>query len=325
MSKVLPSRAAPSAPWHAKRAEGGYGESDEPNWRGVDWISHLHQVEIDGARVNYVDIGSGDREPVVFVHGLGGQWQNWLENIPRAARERRVVALDLPGHGLSEMPPDRITISSYGRCVNALCDRLDLGRVALVGNSMGGFVSAETTIQFPERVERLALVSAAGITSANVLTAPTMTVGRIAAAVTAYTAARHLQIARRPISRHFALALVARHPSRLKADLAWEGFFKGTGKKGFDDALRACIQYDFRDRLTEIRCPTLIVWGEKDSVIAVEDADEFERLIPNSKKVVLEDTGHVAMAERPKAFNDLLLDFLRVEEPQIGEAEARAA
>jgi pimeloyl-ACP methyl ester carboxylesterase len=324
MAKVLPSRAAPSAPWHARRADDDYGESDQPNWREVDWPSHLHQVELNGRRVNYVDLGQDDAQPTVFVHGLGGQWQNWLENLPRVSQERRVIALDLPGHGLSEMPPDRITISGYGRTVHALCERLGFDRVELVGNSMGGFVAAETAIQFPKLVEQLVLVSAAGISSANVLRAPTLTVGRIASAITAYTAARHLKIARRPVTRHFALSLVARHPSKLKADFAWEGFFKGTGKEGFDDALRACIEYDFRDRLPEIERPTLIIWGEKDSVLSVEDADEFERLIPNSRKVVLEDTGHVAMAERPKAFNDVLLEFLRVEEPQSGEAEATA-
>ena len=74
-----------------------------------------------------------------------------------------MVALDLPGFGLSPMPTRReITIPGYGRWVDALCEQLGLGKVALVGNSMGGFVAAEVAIQFPERVARLVLVSAAG-------------------------------------------------------------------------------------------------------------------------------------------------------------------
>ena len=56
--------------------------------------------------------------------------------------------------------------------------------------------------------------------------------------------------------------------------------------------------------------PTLIVWGEQDSIIPVRDADEFERLIADSRKVVMKDTGHMPMAERPQAFNDVLVDFL---------------
>ena len=191
------------------------------------------RAEIDGRPVNYVDIGSGPREPLVFVHGLGGQWQNWLENMPRAARERRVIALDLPGFGLSGMPREEITIPRYGRTVEALIERLGLGRVDIVGNSMGGYIGAEVAIQFPQRVDQLLLVSAAGITSADLAHAPIMTLGRAAAAIATHTAAQDRQIASRPKSRHMALLFVARHPSRLKPDLAFEGFFKGTGKPGF--------------------------------------------------------------------------------------------
>ena len=85
---------------------------------------------------------------------------------------------------------------------------------------------------------------------------------------------------------------------------------KGAGKPGFHDALRACLEYDFRDRLPEISCPTLIVWGEKDAVLPLQDAHQFERLIPDSRKMVLDDTGHVPQLERPEAFNQVLLDFV---------------
>jgi pimeloyl-ACP methyl ester carboxylesterase len=319
MAKVLASESRPTTPWQARHAGDDYGISDEPSWREIDWRSHLHQVDIDGSSVNYVDIGSGDGTPVIFVHGLAGQWQNWLENIPRVAQERRVLALDLPGHGASEMPREKITISGYGGCVHELANHAGVERAAVVGNSMGGFVSAEVTIQFPELVERLMLASAAGISSANVHRAPIVTLGRIGSALTAATAARHRKMASRPVTRHLALALVSRHPARLKPDVAWEALMSGAGRDGFDDGLRANLEYDFRERLQEIRCPTLIVWGENDAVLSVRDADEFERLIPDSRKVVMEDTGHIPMVERPKAFNDLLLDFL----VETGPAEAK--
>ena len=315
MPKYFVPTARPAGVRKGRRADDGYGATARPDWRAIDWPAHLHQVEIDGQPVNYVDIGPTapvppGREPVVLVHGLGGQWQNWLENIPRAAQERRVIALDLPGFGLSPMPRDTITIPGYGRTVNALCEQLGLGVVELVGNSMGGYIAAEVAIQFPSRVDRLILVSAAGISSADLAHRPILTLGRIATAITAWSAPHDRQLASRPKARHLALALVARYPSRLKADLAYEGFFKGTGKPGFEDALRACLDYDFRDRLPEIRQPTLIVWGEQDSIIPVKDAHEFERLISDSRKVVMAETGHISMAERPVAFNELMMDFL---------------
>jgi pimeloyl-ACP methyl ester carboxylesterase len=308
--RLLPPPAPPASPWSDRRADHGYGAGADPDWRSIDWRRELKTVEVDGTPVNHVDLGSGEREPVVFVHGLGGQWQNWLENLPRVAQERRVLALDLPGFGLTPEPHDEITIPGYGRFVDAFCERLDLGRVAIVGNSMGGYIAAEVAIQFPARVSRLVLVSAAGISSAATIHAPILTAGRVFTAIVTHTAARHRAFAARPLSRHFSLSLVARHPRLIRADLAYEGFFKGAGKPGFDDALRASLDYDFRERLPEVSVPTLIVWGGKDAIIPVRDASEFERLIPDSRKVVMRDTGHIPMAERPQAFNDLLMEFL---------------
>jgi pimeloyl-ACP methyl ester carboxylesterase len=85
---------------------------------------------------------------------------------------------------------------------------------------------------------------------------------------------------------------------------------KGAGKPGFLPALDALTSYPIRDRLPEIACPTLVVWGRDDRLVPVRDADTFEQLIPDARKVVFADTGHVAMMERPARFNRLLLDFL---------------
>ena len=328
--RMIRPGAAPAPPWRDSDADDGYGRTATPSWRETDWSRELKQLEIDGTPVNYVDVGSGEEDPVVLVHGLGGQWQNWLENVPRLALDRRVVAMDLPGFGLTPEPEDEeLSIPGYGRCVNALCDKLGLGEVDLVGNSMGGYVAAEVAIQFPQRVSRLVLVSAAGISSAETLQAPILTFGRIATAIATNSAARFRHLAARPITRHMSLALVARHPRLLKADLAYEGFMKGAGKPGFDAALRACLNYDFRDRLPEVKVPTLIVWGEKDSIIPVNDADEFERLIEDSRKIVMKDTGHISMAERPQTFNDLLVEFLaetgRAEDKEPSQGESQAA
>src|SRR3954471_20548941 len=187
MATLRASKALPATPWQASRAGDDYGATATPDWCDVDWQPHLGSMTSDGRSVNYVDYGGpGDDglEPVVFVHGLGGCWQNWLQNIPRAAAEgRRAIAVDLPGFGFSEMPDDEISISGFGRCVNSLCDELDLGEVVLVGNSMGGFTSAETAIQFPERVSRLLLNSAAGLTTGQVAHRPVLAGARAVAAV----------------------------------------------------------------------------------------------------------------------------------------------
>src|SRR6202022_320214 len=125
-----------------------------------------------------------------------------------------------------------------------------------------------------------------------------------------------------PGTRYMALSIVARYPGRLRADLAWEGLLKGAGKPGFLPALVACTEYDFRERLNTIRCPTLIVWGENDSVIPVRDARALAQRIPGSRTVVMADTGHVPMLERPIAFNEVLSEFVLAEETSRQQAPA---
>jgi pimeloyl-ACP methyl ester carboxylesterase len=222
-----------------------------------------------------------------------------------------VIALDLPGFGYSPMPAEKISISGYARTIGELCDVLDIAAAALVGNSMGGFISAELAICDPARVDRLVLVSAAGISIEN-QSYPTGAMHRVEgflAAYTAWVASKSEFVSRRSRLRQATLYSVMRHPGRLPAPLAAEQL-RGSGKPGFIDALDALMSYPIRDRLSEISCPTLIVWGRRDWLVPVKDADKFERLIPNSRKVVYEGTGHMAMLERPAAFNALVDEFL---------------
>lgn len=275
--------------------------------------------------MNLIDLGEGD--PIVFVHGLSGSWPNWLEQLPVFAQSHRVIAMDLPGFGHSPMPEERITISAYARTLDGLLEALGVSAATVVGNSMGGFVSTELAIAFPQRVERLVLVSAAGLSTYHHRDVERIEpfLRRIApmiAVYTGWTAAQSDWVARRPGLRNLALGFVTRHPSRLPAALAAEQL-RGAGKPGFMEALRANIDYPIKERLPEIACPTLIVWGEEDKVIPVGDASVFEELIPNSRKVIFEGTGHMAMLERPAAFNELLSEFVEEKPRAVPEDAAR--
>ena len=309
MSAIAPSersngRVAPEAD--------RYGPAGRSAWLDVDWRSHQRWVTVEGKPINTIALGEGP--PLVFVHGLGGSWQNWLEQLPELAREHRVVAMDLPGFGYSPMPEEQISIAGYARLLDGLLGELGIDAAAVVGNSMGGFIGAELAISFPPRVERLVLISAAGLSTHNdpvpLRAMPALVrLERILAGATAWLAAKSETVMRRRRLREATLNAVVRHPGRLPAALAAEQL-RGAGKPGFITALQAVIDYDVRDRLPEIACPTLIVWGDRDRLITVRDADVFEELIPNSRKVIFEDTGHMAMLERPAAFNALLEDFL---------------
>src|SRR3989440_12039238 len=105
---LLPSKARPAAPWAARNAGDDYGAHAQPDWREIDWRPHLRSTEIAGRGVRYVDIGSGDGPPIVFVHGLAGVWQNWLENIPPLPQEPRGVTPPPPGgRGAARPAPTR--------------------------------------------------------------------------------------------------------------------------------------------------------------------------------------------------------------------------
>lgn len=304
-----------------------YGPRGRSSWLDIDWSAHQRWVTVADRPVNVIELGEGP--PIVFVHGLSGSWPNWLEQLPvfagrngDASQRRvspdfgnhRVIAMDLPGFGHSPMPKEKITISLYARILEDLLETLGVSAATVVGNSMGGFVSTELAIAFPQRVERLVLVSAAGISTyrhhgVERVEPYLRRVAPMIAAYTGFTAARSDWIARRSGLRNLSLGFVTRHPSRLPAPLVAEQI-RGAGKPGFMQALRANIDYPIRERLPEIACPTLIVWGSEDKVIPVSDAHVFEELIPDSRKVIYEDTGHMAMLERPGAFNELLVGFI---------------
>lgn len=290
-----------------------YGNPD-PEWLRIDWRQYLATAEVDGTLVNYAEIrppkGEQEHLAIVFVHGLSGCWQNWLEQMPAFADRYRVIALDLPGFGSSPTPDWKISIPAYGELLRGFCDEIGVSDCAVVGNSMGGFVAAEAVVSEPDRFEKLVLVSAAGVSSARLLKAPTAVVARMLAAGAPYAFKLQTRTFRRPRARANAFRNVFRHPEQLRAELLWESFQGAIRGEGFVDALGSLAGYDFLDRLDEVEVPTLIVWGRNDMVVPPADAAEYGRRLRNSETVIFDDTGHVPMVERPRRFNALLEDFL---------------
>jgi pimeloyl-ACP methyl ester carboxylesterase len=263
--------------------------------------------------VNYVELAPPNPESpitVLFVHGLSGSWQNWLENLPHFARTHRVVALDLPGFGHSPLPTWRISIESYGRLVHRFSEALGIGDCVIVGNSMGGFIAAEGAAAEPERFEKLVLVSAAGVSSARLRRRPAETVARMATASAPFLMRLQERGLRRPRVRYATFKGLFQHPEQLRRELLLEQFHNGAGKPGFLPAVQGLIGYDMLDQLDEVEVPTLIVWGRNDHVVPPQDAIDYGRHLRNSRTVIFDDTGHLPQLERPARFNRILETFL---------------
>jgi pimeloyl-ACP methyl ester carboxylesterase len=299
-------------------ADETYADGDDASWMQVDWPSMTRKVVVEGRTVNVVDTG-GDGPALVFVHGLGGAWQNWLLNIPAFMGSHRVIAPDLPGFGESEMPREEISIKGYARVLDGLLGELGVESALVVGNSMGGFVSAELALSFSTRVERLVLVSAAGLSIENYRRSPLLVGARVWAIGATWLGARGEAVITRPRGRRVGMQLLMRYPERLSPPLALE-LARGTGTPGFVPAMKALLSYGFRDQLARIEVPTLVVWGRNDMLVPRGDAREYVELIgSNARREMFEDTGHLSMLERPSRFNRLLWEFAAgSREPEAG-------
>jgi pimeloyl-ACP methyl ester carboxylesterase len=293
-------------------APSAYGPRGRSPWLDVDWRAHQHWTIINDSPINIIELGEGP--PLVFVHGLSGSWPNWLEQLPVFADRHRVIALDLPGFGRSPLPAQDVSISGYADTLDALFDALGIDAAAVVGNSMGGFIAAELAIRHPQRVQRLVLVSPAGLSThqdpriARYL--PWLRrMERLAAAYGGWVASHSDAVARRPVLRNAFFGMIVPHPQQLPAALVAEQL-RGAGKPGLFPATQAISDYDLRPHLERIACPTLVVWGDRDRVITRHDLEVFAELIPGARKVMYEDTGHMAQLERPAEFNALLEEFL---------------
>jgi pimeloyl-ACP methyl ester carboxylesterase len=303
---ILSSRPRPEP------AADDYALSDG-QWLRTDWADHLREVDVESVLgetpVSYVDIGEGS--PVLLVHGLSGSWRNWLENIPYLARRHRVIALDLPGFGASPMPEYPISIKSYGNFLVKFADRLDLGsEAALVGHSMGGFISTEATIIAPERFSSLTLVAAAGITYAKLRRSQKDMVRPIVEMMMPVAIGSMERNFGRSRLRAAQFAGVFAHPEKISREMLWELSSYAVRAPATLQAAYELAGYDTRDRLSEISLPTLLIWGNRDLLVPVAAAFSYRRRIPQAELALLDDTGHMIQMERPARFNHDVEEFI---------------
>jgi pimeloyl-ACP methyl ester carboxylesterase len=304
-------------------ADAAYADGDDSSWMEIDWPAMTRRLEVEGRSVGVVDSG-GDGPPLLFIHGLGGIWQNWLLNLPAFIGSHRCVAVDLPGFGLSEEMDD-VSIPGLARVVDRVCQQLGIEEPVVIGNSMGGFVGAELAVRYPTRVSKLVLVAAAGLSTEYLAREPLLAGARAFMVLTTRAGLRGNGVVKRPRLRRIALQAVVRYPEKLSVPLATE-LVSGANAPGFIECFEALMSYSFRDKLERIEVPTLIVWGRNDMLVPVADAEVYEHLIgDNAHSVIFEDTGHLPMLERPSRFNELLRAFLVGSREPEGDVEGVSA
>jgi len=284
-----------------------------PSVRVVTPPPDVQHAAIHGHSVAYRAAGSG---PVLLlVHGMAGSSATWRYVLPPLAERFTVIAPDLPGHGESDKPRGDYSLGAFASSLRDLLVALGHERATLVGQSLGGGVAMQFAYQFPERCERLALVSSGGLGQEVNLLLRTLTLpGAEYLLPLACTNWFH-DVGASAVGwlRHLGL-----RPSRHLVEM-WESYGSladGDTRTAFVHTLRSVVdqagqRVNATDRLyLAAHVPTLIVWGAKDGIIPVQQACAAHEAIPSSRLEIFEDAGHWPHCEEPRRFVEVLTDFV---------------
>lgn len=274
---------------------------------------------IHGYRRAFVHAGSGPA--LLFIHGIGDSSDTWLDVMARLAQDYTVIAPDLLGHGQSDKPRADYSVAGYANAMRDLLTVLEIDRVTIIGHSLGGGVALQFAYQYPDRCERLVLVSSGGVSrevhsilrlaalpAASDLALPLLQFG-----VTRWLVRRGLQL-----SQRFETDLGRDAGNLLRVV---EALPDATARAAFLRTLRAVI--DSRGQVITMldRCyltsgmPTLLMWGTRDPIIPFHHAQIAHAAMPGSRLEVFDDAGHFPHRHDPARFVAVLRDFLATTQP----------
>jgi len=247
-------------------------------------------VLVDGYMAHYYTMGPEDScEPLlILLHGLGDSAETWWRVLPRLARalpQTRVIALDLPGFGASELRPAGVTIDDEATFLVHFLDALGSERATLVGNSLGGWIAARCAVRYPERVARLVLENSAGVLS------------RQEVRVAPKTRAEARDFVRRVMGRPMPVP-----------DFLCDAIIHNSQEPGYQSFLahynpaRDSLDAD----LARIQAPTTIIWGMADQLLPPETLERFATGIPHARVVRVPDAGHAVHMEAPALVADII-------------------
>lgn len=240
----------------------------------------------------YYDGGPKLGETIVMVHGFGADKDNWLRMARHFSSRYHVVVPDLPGFGESSRPTGSYDVGTQAERLADFIQALGVGKVHLVGNSMGGHIVALYAARYPDRVRSLALFDNAGVTPPHKSELfDLLEQGRpnplVVTRVSDYDRLMDFVFVDPPIL-----------PAPLKRYLADRAI---ANQVHYEAVFQQLVQryIPLEPELPKIQAPTLLLWGDKDRVLDVSSLDVMKPLIPHASTVVMKDCGHAPMIERP--------------------------
>jgi 3-oxoadipate enol-lactonase len=249
------------------------------------------------AELNYLIEGPEDAPILVLSNCLGTTLEMWDDQAPALREHFRLLRYDHRGHGGSSVPSGPYKIEDLGRDVLALLDGLGIEHFSFCGLSIGGLVGMWLAGEAPGRVERMVLCC----------TAPRFDSGAYDARAQKVRAEGVEALVEAVLERWFTPGFRASRPETVE----WAGsMLLGTPAEGYAGCCEALRDADLRDRLGEIRSPTLVIAGAEDSADNLHGAEEISDSIPDARLVVIEGAAHLANVEQPEALGREILDHL---------------
>ncbi|MBL8349299.1 MAG: acetoin dehydrogenase dihydrolipoyllysine-residue acetyltransferase subunit [Burkholderiaceae bacterium] len=260
---------------------------------GEEAESAYASAEVDGFRLRYARRGPEGGVPVLFLHGFGGDLDNWLFNLDAVAEAAPVIALDLPGHGQSTPKLPGTTLADFARIVLHFLDALDVARAHLVGHSMGGAIAARLALDHPARVASLTLVNSAGLGDEI-----------DAGYIDGFVAAGSRRELKPVVEKLFANPeLVTR---QLLDDLLkykrLDGVGEALGRLG-SALFGGGRQAEQPGRELPASLPLLVIWGREDRIVPAAHADHAP---VHARRELFDGAGHMAMMEKASEVNALI-------------------
>jgi pimeloyl-ACP methyl ester carboxylesterase len=248
-----------------------------------------------GFKLHYREAGSGP--VVILLHGLGGDGSRWTSTMDVLSGQFRVIALDQIGFGQSDKP---LVNYNHGLLTEFLIEfmrALEIPEASIVGHSMGAFVGTYAGVHYPEMVDRLVLVDGGSLT-----TRPRSAhLGRIQNSTTLAETREYFELLFYDKSRVTDQLVRDNYARRLRAAYTISRMQESRANK---------IGMIGEAEAARIKAPTLILWGQQDTLLPVEDVEQLDRIIPDSQSIVLDKCGHMPQVEQPAQFNELVLKFL---------------
>ncbi len=273
-------------------------------------------MPILGMKVHYRDEGkSSDSLPLILLHGMSSSLNTWDSVALELKKSRRVISLDLPGFGLTGPSPENTyNFDYYSKFIDSFTNHLQIKRFILVGNSMGGAISWHYALHRPKALAKLILIDAAGYPkkgesgSLGFTIASTPVINNLLLYATPKLLVRksletiyfeQSRVTDAQVERFHDVAI--REGNRAVALQIFKGSFASSSNK-FGNSPSEQIQ--------QIKTPTLILWGEKDQLISVENVSNFKKDIVGSVSEVYPNVGHVPMEEAPNKVVKSILSFI---------------